>query len=195
MRIMRSILMRMFGRPRGVLGRFGGIIMARTNADCGVWVCNLLEIAPIERVLEVGFGPGVIVQRLAEIAVAGQVSGIDASREMVEQARSRNARAIATGRVDLRHASVAGLPFDDNSFDKVVAINSMQVWPDAMAGLREVRRVMKPGGRIALGFTPYSGQPNKGLVEALDAASFGDAHVVEGEKGFCALAMKSTRTA
>jgi tRNA A58 N-methylase Trm61 len=67
----------------------------------------------------------------------------------------------------------------------------MQVWPQAVAGLREIRRVMKAGGSIALGFTPYSGQPNKGLVEALTAAGFKQAHVVESDKGFCALATKA----
>jgi ubiquinone/menaquinone biosynthesis C-methylase UbiE len=72
---------------------------------------------------------------------------------MVEQARARNATGIQSGRIDLRHGSVESLPFDDNSFDRALAINSMQVWPDAAAGLREIRRVLKPGGRIALGFT------------------------------------------
>jgi SAM-dependent methyltransferase len=77
------------------------------------------------------------------------------------------------------------------SFDRALAINSMQYWPQAVVGLREVRRVMKAGGVIALGFTPYSGQPNKGLVEALTAAGFAQAHVVESDKGFCALATKA----
>src|SRR5262249_5056147 len=55
----------------------------------------------------------------------------------------------------------------------------MQVWPDAVAGLRAIRRVMKTGGRIALGFTPYSGQPKSGLPAMLTAAAFTEAHVVE----------------
>ena len=92
--------------------------------------------------------------------------------------------------MELRHGSVEDLPFDDNSFDKALTINSMQLWPDVIAGLREVRRVMKAAGSIAVGFTPYSGQPNKGLAEALTAAGFRQAPVVESDKGFCALATK-----
>src|SRR6266545_4288770 len=93
MNLMRTVLMHMFGRPRGVRGRLGGIIMARTNAECGAWVSDLLEIGPTDRVLEVGFGPGVVIQRLAKLTTSGQVAGIDPSREMVEQARARNAAA------------------------------------------------------------------------------------------------------
>ena len=66
----------------------------------------------------------------------------------------------------------------------------MQVWPDAMAGLREMRRVVKFGGRIPLGFTPYSGQPNEGLTEMLMAVGFTEAHVAASDKGFCVLAAK-----
>jgi tRNA A58 N-methylase Trm61 len=96
--------MHMFGRPHGVLGWLGGLVMARTNEACGVWVTELLEVGPNDTVLEVGFGPGVIIQRLAKLASSGHLAGIDPSREMEEQARSRNSIAIQNGRVDLRRA-------------------------------------------------------------------------------------------
>ena len=117
----------------------------------------MLQIRPNERVLEVGFGPGVAIALLAGSASSGYVAGVDPSWEMVAQARARNAAAIETGLVDLRQGSVERLPFDDDAFDAVMAVNSMQVWPDAITGLREVHRVMRTGGRLALGFTSYSG--------------------------------------
>src|SRR5580704_6860099 len=76
MSVMRTMLMQMFGRPRGVPGRLGGIIMAHTNADCGAWVTELLEIGPYDSVLEVGFGPGVIIRRLSKLAAARHIAGI-----------------------------------------------------------------------------------------------------------------------
>ena len=109
---------------------------------------------------------------------------------MIAQAHARNAPAVASGRVELRRGTAARLPFESNAFDKAMAVNSMQVWPDAIAGLRELRRVLKSGGRVALGFTPYSGQKNEGVVEKLEAAGFVNARMVEKERNFCALATR-----
>jgi ubiquinone/menaquinone biosynthesis C-methylase UbiE len=190
MTVLRNILMRMFGCPQGVLGRLGGIIMARANEGCGRWVTDLLEIRSDDNVLEIGFGPGVIIKHLSERASVGHIAGVDLSGEMVKQARARNVTAIKTGRVDLRQGSAERLPFGDSTFDKALAINSMQVWPEPVGALREMRRVMKPGGRVALGFTPYSGQAKEGLIEILSAAGFKKASVVEKNDWFCAIALK-----
>lgn len=182
--------MRMFGRPTGLLGRLGGIIMARTNQKVAAWAIDLLGVNPSDRVLEVGFGPGVGIQRLAKSASSGRVVGVDCSTEMVEQATARNAKAIEAGRVELREGSVERLPFEDETFNRALVVNSMQVWPDVVGGLREIRRVMKPGGRVALAFTRHSGQPTSGLTDALTAAGFSGVRVAEREDGFCALATK-----
>jgi ubiquinone/menaquinone biosynthesis C-methylase UbiE len=182
--------MRTFGRPRGLLGKLGGIIMARTNADFGIMVADLLEIEPTDHVLKVGFGPGAVIQRLAQQLPSASIAGIDPSPEMVAQARARNLPFIQGGRVDLRQGLVESLPFGDNRFDKAWAVNSMQIWPDAIVGLKEMLRVMKPGGGIALGFTPHSRQPNSGLLETINAAGFANPHIVNSKMGFCALATK-----
>jgi len=109
---------------------------------------------------------------------------------MVKQARIRNAAAIETGQVDVRQGSVEDLCFGDNTFDKALAVNSMQVWTDALAGLREVRRVLKPAATLALGFTAYSGQSKASLTELLATAGFATSQVLEKENWFCVLASK-----
>jgi ubiquinone/menaquinone biosynthesis C-methylase UbiE len=184
------ILMRMFGRPEGLLGRLGGIILARANRRFAEEVVAFLDIEAAEKVLEVGFGPGVGIELLARAATKGRIAGIDPSDEMVGQAAARNRAAIDAGAVDLRHGTVESVPFVDDSFDTALAINSMQVWPDAAAGLREIRRVLRSGGRVALAFTPNSRQPRAGVPEMLSATGFDRARLVELRGGFCALARK-----
>jgi ubiquinone/menaquinone biosynthesis C-methylase UbiE len=130
------------------------------------------------------------IELLARKATAGTVAGIDVSTEMVEQARARNAAAIRAGAIDLRQATVERMPFEDQTFDLALAINSMQVWPDVDAGLREIRRVLQPGGRLALAFTPRSGQSRTGITESLQSAGFGNTRLAELRGGFCVLARK-----
>jgi ubiquinone/menaquinone biosynthesis C-methylase UbiE len=178
-------LMRMFGRP---LGRLGGIIMARSNQKTAAWAIEQLGVHPSDRILEVGCGPGVGIHILAVLASSGRVVGVDSSKEMVEQATARNAKAIQAGRVELREGSVEQLPFADMTFDNALTINSMQVWPDALAGLREIRRVMRRGGKIALAFTRHSGQPKGGVADLLTSAGFSGVRVVDKDDGFCVLA-------
>ncbi len=186
----RKLLMRMFGRPEGVLGRLGGVIMARMNRDAAAQVIEMLDFRPDDKVLEVGFGPGVAIQLLLHRVPGGSVAGIDYSQEMVRQAAVRNAVALRNRRVDLRYGSAERLPFAEETFDKALAINSMQTWPDARAGLREIQRVLKHGGNVALGFTVNSGQPKEGVAELLAAVGFAQARIVDRPKLFCAIATK-----
>jgi ubiquinone/menaquinone biosynthesis C-methylase UbiE len=186
MGIMKSIMMRMFGQPGGLDGH----VMARLHAECGIQACDLLEIAADDTMLEVGFGSGATVGYLSKLVPAGRVAGVDPSPEMVAQARVLNAEGIRRGRVDLRQGPVESLPFDGDSFDGAITINSMPVWSDPVAGLREIRRVLRPGAVLVLGFTPWSGQAKDGAVEMLASAGFEEIQVVEIEQGFCVLATK-----
>jgi ubiquinone/menaquinone biosynthesis C-methylase UbiE len=187
----RKFLMRMFGRPAGVLGRLGGVIMARMNRDAATQIIQMLDIRPDDKLLEVGFGPGVAIQLLLDRVPAGSVAGIDYSQEMVRQASARNAAALRNRRVDLRYGSAERLPFADEAFDKALAINSMQAWPDARAGLREIQRVLKRGGSIALGFTVNSGQRRESVAELLTAAGFAQPQILDRPNLFCAIATKA----
>jgi len=182
--------MRAFGRPQGILGRVGGMIMARSNRGIATRVIELLDIHPDDEVLEVGYGPGVAIQLIAAKLSSGKVAGIDCSAVMMQQATARNADAVESGRIELHLGLVEAMPFEDNTFDKALAINSMQAWSGAIRGLREIWRVLKPRGRVALGFTPYSGQAKEGLTAALEAAGFSGVRMLDLNGDFSVLAVK-----
>lgn len=192
MGFVRDILRNSFDRPKGrLIGGVGGAILARTNRACAARVVGLLDIQSRDRVLEIGFGPGVGLEFLASAAPSATIAGVDVSNEMLRLAASRNRAAIDGGRMTLRLASAEGLPFPRQSFDKAFSINSLHIWSEPAVGLREVLRVLRPGGRIAFAFSPQSGQGKEGVVQRFAEAGFSEIRIVDGEAGFCVLASKA----
>jgi ubiquinone/menaquinone biosynthesis C-methylase UbiE len=143
-----------FADPEGWAGRFVGVILALKNRERNAWTISMLDIQPNDQVLEIGFGPGQAIQEVAKLTPNGFVAGIDLSDVMVAQASKRNAASIRSGRVLLQQGAEAPLPFEDDRFNKVFAVNSMQFWSNLMDGLQEVRRVLKPGGRVVITIQP-----------------------------------------
>jgi SAM-dependent methyltransferase len=145
-----------FGRPTGLSGRTAGLIMAHrsSNRRRNAWAVSLLGVQRDDRVLEIGFGPGVAIGELSGIATEGYVCGLDHSEVMLRQAGKRNAERVRRGRVDLRLGSVEKLPAFEAPFDKILAVNAMQFWEQPVDRLRELRRVLRTGGRIAIAFQP-----------------------------------------
>jgi SAM-dependent methyltransferase len=143
-----------FGHPRGFLGEVAGWIMSRNNQERNKWSVPLLGIRSSDHILEIGFGPGLAIQEMAPHVRKGHITGVDISDVMLRQASQRNAEAIRAGRVELRQASVESLPYPDASFDKSFSSNTFQFWPDQPKNLQEVRRVLKPGGTLAIVLQP-----------------------------------------
>jgi SAM-dependent methyltransferase len=138
--------------PRGIVGWANGWMFALrpSNRQRNIWAVSLLDVQPTDRVLEIGFGPGVAIAEFAGRATQGHVFGIDHSQAMVRQAARRNAAAVRAHRVHLTHASVEQLPSFGDPLDAILAVNSVGFWPDPVERLRELRRLLRPAGRIAL---------------------------------------------
>ena len=157
----------------------------RSNRRRNSWVVELLDVRPTDRVLEVGFGPGLAIAALARRATDGCVFGIDHSELMVRQATRRNAAGVRAGRVRLFVASVDRLPSIDGPLDVVLAVNNVGFWPDAGAQLRTLRALLRPGGRIALASQPRvpgadeatTARAARELEELLGGAGFTDLRV------------------
>ncbi len=137
--------------PHGWAGRVMGRLMGFLNADMERTVIDQLALTGGERVLEIGFGSGVGIALLARQLPRGHVAGIDPSPEMIAQAGGRVRHRLAAGHVDLRRGTASALPWDDGAFDAVCSVNNIQLWASLDHDLQEVRRVLRPGGTLAIG--------------------------------------------
>ena len=189
-------LNRNFGQPRGALGRLAGWIMARENVRVNQLVVELLDIGPEDRVLEVGCGPGVALADAARRASAGFVAGVDPAAVMVAQAQRRCHAAIAAGRAEVRLAPAASLPYADQSFTRAFSVNALPHWPSAQDGFAELRRVLRPGGRVVIalrkqrqsaGADPHAhgatADELAALCTTLEALGFAEVDALEQEFG------------
>ncbi len=114
-----------------------------------------LELQPADAVLELGCGSGRLLAALAARLRSGFAAGVDPSELMVRHARIRNRHWIARGRVEVRSGQSGDLrAFPDGRFDKVLGAHVVYYWTDPLHDLAEIRRVLRPGGVLVLGFFP-----------------------------------------
>jgi SAM-dependent methyltransferase len=208
-------LIRQCRKPSWLPGQLFARLMNSTHFAMTRWALGHLPLARDSVVLDVGCGGGRTIQQLAALAPEGTVSGIDHSAASVAVARRTNARAIDAGRVDIRVGSVSGLPYADDSFDAVTAVETHYYWPNLVADLREIRRVLRPGGRLAIVAESYRrerfGAPEVLVMRllgsklltidehraALAEAGFGDVAVFEEKKKgwLCVVGVNRSRDA
>ena len=171
-----------FARPTGLWGYAAGLIMAHrsSNRRRNAWVVSLLDVRSEDRVLEIGFGPGLAIRELGRLAVEGYVCGIDHSELMVRRATRLNAEGVRRGVVDLRLGSVKGLPAFDEPFDKILAVNVTMFWGEPVARLAELRRLLRPGGLIAVAHQPRG----PGASDETSAAKGREMEAALAEAGF-----------
>jgi SAM-dependent methyltransferase len=151
-RTLRSRIVAQFGHPTGIVGRLVGLVMATrpSNRERNRRTIELLQIRDSDRVLEIGFGPGLAIEMAARLVGSGKVVGVDHSEIMLRHASRRNRAAIAAGRVQLHLASAAALPPFIELFDKVMASNVHMFLDDPVATLRRWLAITRPGGWVAI---------------------------------------------
>lgn len=172
-----------FGAAHGVRGWVAAQVVSRLTAEANRWMVECLAVTPTDRVLDLGCGPGIGVALAAAAAPEGFVAGVDTSATMARQAVRRNRRAIGAGRVEVVQADASAMPFPDGHFGKAWSLNSLQFWPEPETGLRELRRVVRPDGRIVIALMARSDDPAgaaappswlAGTARLMRVAGFGD---------------------
>lgn len=168
-------LFRQVRKPSGPLGRRVLRAMNLSHATMTDWGLQQITVPKNAVILDVGCGGGRTVRELAALALEGRVVGLDYSAASVAVSRDTNAQEIAAGRVQIEQGSVVALPFPDHTFDIVTAVETHYYWPDLSANVREILRVLKPGGTFALIAETYRGGPFRllyGIIMPLIGAAF-----------------------
>lgn len=140
-------------KPSGLFGRFfTARMLERVNVQMNTQ--TLLHIAPSEgdRILEIGFGSGQLLDRILKNHSSATVAGIDISPEMVNVVSKRLRKHIKLGRAEITYGEIENIPFAPAHFTKLCSVNTLYFWSNPGLALAECRRVLKTGGKIILCF-------------------------------------------
>jgi ubiquinone/menaquinone biosynthesis C-methylase UbiE len=147
-----EFIARQSSRPRGMIGRLLGHVMAIETASLNSQALELLGLQPSDRLLEVGFGHGRTIHLAAAQVPQGFIAGVDVSEDMVRMANHRCLNLANKSQVQLMVGDSRRLPFADTSFDKVLCVHTIYFWKEPVKDLGEMFRVLRPGGRLVVGF-------------------------------------------
>lgn len=149
--------------PQGFWGRM--MIRSMNKGHYGVtgWGLEHIRIKDDFTILDVGCGGGKTVFRLSEVVPKGKVYGIDYSEAAVKKSKKLNKKGIKNNRVQIDNGSVSNLPYNDNMFDLITAVETYYFWPDKINDLKEIYRTLKPKGKLLLIFEMLQreNEPNK----------------------------------
>jgi len=148
----RRVLSQQAKKPSGFIGRFlMSNIFKKGNDELNCFVKETLELESSSHVLEIGFGPGILINKMASVSSGGCIEGLDFSETMFLEAERLNKQYIASNRVKIQKGDAKELNYLDNTFDKVCSVNTLYFWNPPEAYLSEILRVLKPSGRLVLG--------------------------------------------
>jgi len=136
-------------RPEGAAGAQMLDRMNQSHAPLRRWGLPHIEWTPGMRILDAGCGGGATIAEMFAYAKDAMIDGVDYSDVSVEASRKLNKERLGH-RCEIKKADVTHLPYVDDTFDLVTAVETVYFWPDIAAALREIRRVLKPYGVIAI---------------------------------------------
>ncbi len=150
----RDLINQQFEKPSGGLGKLVGWLMSISNRKKNEWLISKINPQPGERLLEIGYGNGDVIEVLAGTLYNSFIAGIDHSSLMYQQAIRNNKRYIRTKRVALHLGTVWELDYPQKSFDVIYGSNVHFFWKNPEKEFGLLRGLLKPGGRLLMVFQP-----------------------------------------
>ncbi len=174
--VARAYVIGQFRRPSGIGGRLAGWVMQHrpSNKARTDWTIDLLNIAPNDNVLEIGYGPGRGLSKAVELVTGGLVVGIDHSESMRRIAGRRNRDALRSNRLRLLDGRLEDLEqsldsYWDSFFEHIFGVNVLMFCDDPQNVLATLVKKLAPGGKIAITFQPRVGDTSE--AAALSSAA------------------------
>jgi SAM-dependent methyltransferase len=149
-KLLDQLIGRQIRKPLGLSGWVLGHLMANEHKHLVNWMLESLNIQSTDYVLDVGCGGGMALKTIAGTASNGFTAGIDYSLAMTKQAARRNSTTIKRGNMSILQGDAMALPFNDGCFNTVCGVETFYFWPEPLSGLKEIWRVLRPGGSVAL---------------------------------------------
>jgi ubiquinone/menaquinone biosynthesis C-methylase UbiE len=140
-------------KPTGIFGRFYmSRVFEKGNAELNALMYETLSVRENDHILEIGFGTGTLIKKIAAHLDNGFVEGIDFSKSMVVIAQKKNRKYINNGKVKIHLGDFDEALFDDNYFDKIFSVNTIYFWKNPDTTISKICRILKPGGKLFIGF-------------------------------------------
>ena len=140
-------------RPDGLFGRMVmSIVFDRGNAFLNNFTNELMSVQTDDHIIEIGFGTGKLIHRMAQQIDKGVIEGVDFSKVMVSIARKRNKKNITNGKEKILEGNFDEMPFEKESFTKACSINTLYFWPKAAHTTKKIAEILKPDGKLILAF-------------------------------------------
>lgn len=143
-------------KPEGEAGIQMGELMNFTNQYFYAAAFQIIDFANMHQVLEIGFGNGKFFPEYVRANPNIHITGVDFSETMCNEAAKRNADLIAQQKLQIVCENACSTSFSDNSFDAIITINTVYFWQQPDAQIEELKRILRPNGKLLIGFRPRS---------------------------------------
>jgi ubiquinone/menaquinone biosynthesis C-methylase UbiE len=135
-------------KPTGFFGKLSARGMALGHRGFYKNTAKILNLTPDDAYLEIGFGSGLFIKKYA--SHVKRIAGLDYSEDMVKLASNINEDIVKSGKAEFKQGNVSTLPWNVNEFSAVAGIETFFFWPEPQSSLKEIFRVLIPGGRLVL---------------------------------------------